>query len=54
LLAGFRQKQVTDVGQNQMTLQAKPAAALPMIEPQLAFAVLEAAFDPPVAKRHAQ
>src|SRR5439155_2916433 len=53
-LASLCQEEVADGGQNQMAFQAKPAAALPMIESYLSFAILKAAFDPPAPERHAQ
>ena len=46
-LAGNRQKQVTDRGQYQVPLQARPCAPFPMTQPHFAFLVLKATLDRP-------
>src|SRR6185437_16016722 len=49
-LTRFRQEQIADRSQNQMSLQADPSAPLPMIEADLALAVFKASLDRPPSK----
>src|SRR5579872_7530052 len=53
-LTRFRRHQVADRSQNQMSLEADPAAPLPMIEAQLTLAILKTTLDGPPSECHPQ